>query len=278
MARNRKTATSVNSSTVSSALSSRYPSRASSPEPPRRPFRFFDLPSELRLRIYEELLWANRPVDLDPDNFRMILPRLALFLVSRRMHEEAYRVFFAQTIRLFPQTNRFYHTKKPLLQRLPIHYRNVINTMDLVFGPGWTKPPRCQNIKPDLGLLDCTNLRTLKIFVTIDPSEPVFNGFRGEGATEDTYKWFCVDLLRGILEQVPSLETIEIDANTSVKKHGPLLSALRRTVEAGKKRLIWGPRKQLDTDEEEPEIVALDGAMASMAISNEAPLAVTVQA
>lgn len=208
----------------------------------------------------------------------MILPRLALFLVSHRMHEEAYRVFYAQTIRLFPQTNRFYHTKKPLLQRLPIRYRNVINTMDLVFGPGWTKPPRCQNTKPDLGLYDCTNLRTLKIFVTIDPSEPVFNGFRGEGATEETYKWFCVDLLRGIMEQVPRLETVEIDANPSVKKYGPLLSALRITVEAEKKRMMWGPRKQLDKDEEEPEITALDGALASLTISNEAPMAIAAQA
>lgn len=208
----------------------------------------------------------------------MILPRLALFLVSHRMHEEAYRVFYAQTIRLYPQTNRFYHTKKPLLQRLPVHYRNVINTMDIVLGPGWTKPPRCQNTKPDLGLLDCTSLRTLKIFVTIDPSEPVFNGFRGEGATEETYKWFCVDLLRGILEQVPSLETVEIDANTSVKKHGPLLSALRLTAEVAKKRLAWGPRKQLDQDEDESGMVALGSAMASITISYEAPMTLVAQA
>ena len=64
MAKHRKTAASINSSAVSSAISSRYPSRASSPEPPRQPFRFFDLPSELRLRIYEEVLWTKKPVDL----------------------------------------------------------------------------------------------------------------------------------------------------------------------------------------------------------------------
>lgn len=208
----------------------------------------------------------------------MILPRLALFLVSHRMHEEAYRVFYAQTIRLFPQTNRFYHTKKPLLQRLPVRYRNVINTMDLVLGPGWTKPPRCQHTQPTLGLFDCLSLRTLKIFVTIDPSEPVFNGFRGEGATEETYKWFCVDLLRGILQQVPSLETVEIDANTSVKRDGPLLSALRRTAEAANKKMIWGPRKALDKDEDEAEMIWLDGAMALMSITSGVSRPVAAQA
>ena len=38
----------------------------------------------------------------------------------------------------------------------------------------------------------------IKIFVEIDPSEPVFAGFRGRNATEDTYKDFCIDLLLGI--------------------------------------------------------------------------------
>ncbi|KAI7166098.1 hypothetical protein KC318_g21395, partial [Hortaea werneckii] len=103
-------ATSALPSTVTSAATSRSPS----PEP-RQPFRFFDLPSELRLRIYEEVLLVHDTLDLEPSNYRRILPRLALFLVSRRMHEEAYRVFYAQPLRLFPVHGRFFYTKKPLL-------------------------------------------------------------------------------------------------------------------------------------------------------------------
>ena len=145
------------------------------------------------------------------------------------MHEEAYPVFYSQPMRLFPASgSRFFNTKKPLLSRLPSHYRSVVTTLELRFGPGWNKPPLGQNTNPSLGLADCTSLRTLKIFVEIDPSDSIFTGFRGKHATEETYKWFCVDLLRGILDQVPSLETVEIDAFPSVKKEAPLVTLFRR--------------------------------------------------
>jgi len=55
--------TSRASSACTSAVSSAYPSRASSPAP-RHTFRFFDLPAELRLRIYEEVLLVDKPLDL----------------------------------------------------------------------------------------------------------------------------------------------------------------------------------------------------------------------
>ncbi|KJY01895.1 hypothetical protein TI39_contig274g00005 [Zymoseptoria brevis] len=276
MPKARKSASGA-TSVVSSAMSSRLPSRAASPSPPRQRFRFFDMPAELRNEVYEELLLMPEPVDLDPMNYRVIHPRLALFLVSRRMHEEAYRVFYAQPLRLFPFHGRFFETKKPLLTRLPARYRQVVNTIELRLGPGWSRPPKCQNVKPTLGLMDCTNLRNMKILVQTDPSDTVFNGFRGRGATEDTYKWFCVDLLSGILEQVPSLETIEIDA--WVKKDMPLVTALRRKVEEANKRLVWGRcLREREASEGSVERVALDGALASLSISNEAPRLVHVHA
>lgn len=64
MARNRKAVPSVASSAISSRMTSAAPSRAASPGPPIKPFRFFELPAELRIRIYEQVLCTRKPLDL----------------------------------------------------------------------------------------------------------------------------------------------------------------------------------------------------------------------
>jgi len=215
----------------------------------------------------------------DSLNYRLIHPRLALFLVSHRMHEEAYRIFYSQPIRLFPRDGRFFHTKQPLLARLPSHYRAAVTTLDLCLGPGWSAPPRCQKITETLGLRDCKNLRLLKIFVELDPSDAVFQGFRGYGATEDTYRWFCVNLLHGIFEQVPSLESVEIDAWPAVKKDKPLVMGLRREIKEAGLRLLWGPLRGWEKDGDEPGEIGLEKAMAGLGLAAAVmPRVVEVQA
>lgn len=184
------------------------------------------------------------------------------------MHQEAYPIFYSQPIRLFPTNGRFFHTKHVLLARLPTHYRAAITTLELRLGPGWTNPPPCQNTGPRLGLADCTSLRMLKIFVEMDPSDTIWAGFRGKNATEDTYKHFCVDLLRGIMEQVPSLATVEIDAYPAVKKEAPLVMALRRGVEEDGKKVIWGPLRGWEKEGDEPGLIGLEKALAGMGISD----------
>lgn len=235
----------------------------------------------LDLRKIALILWAifaRADSVADPLNYRYLHPVLAVFLVSRRMHEEAYRVFYSQPMRLYPVHGRFFHDKQALIERLPPRYRAAVNTVELRLGPGWSKPPRCQHVKPSLGLTDCTNLRTLKVFVECDPSDNVFAGFRGKGATEDTYKWFCLDLLHGILAQLPSLETVEIDAFPGVKKDAPLVLALKRKVEEGRKRLTWGPLRGWEKGADEPGLIGLEKAMAGMGLADVAPNVIAVQA
>lgn len=146
--------------------------------------------------------------------------------------------------------------------------------MELRLGKGWSKIPRCQNTQPSLGLQDCTGLKLLKIFVQCDPSDSFFAGFRGQNANEDTYKWFCVELLRSILEQVPRLRTIEIDAFPGIKRNAPLITALKETIEAAGKKLIWGPLRGW---EKEDELGGLSQAMADIRIAGAAQV-IEVQA
>ncbi|OCK77659.1 hypothetical protein K432DRAFT_384512 [Lepidopterella palustris CBS 459.81] len=206
------------------------------------PFRFFDLPSELRVKIYEIVLLLPSTIDLNPTNHRDIAPRLRLFLVSRRMHEEAFRVFYgSNTFRLFPVHGRFFHTKLPLLARLPPRYRAVITAIELRLGPGWTAPPKGWVVDSRLRLSDAGVLRVLKIFVECDPaSDETFEGFR---VGQDFYTFFCTDLVKNLFSQVSSLVEVQFDAYPSVKWDSPLMKALMNEVKAGNRRITWGPER-----------------------------------
>ncbi|KAF2224793.1 hypothetical protein BDZ85DRAFT_259099 [Elsinoe ampelina] len=219
---------------------------------PKAPFPFLDLPLELRLRIYElALLLPDRLIDLDPTNYRRLVPRLRLFQVCKQVHEEAARVFYGlHTFRIFPMHGRFFHTKKPLLARLVPEYKKDITAMELRLGPGWGSPPKCQKVDEKLGLQHCTSLRTLKVFVEVDPSGDIFNGFRGRGNAKDTYKIFSAALLQEILEQATSVRTVELDAYPSVSKDSPLVVALVDVVKKNSKKLVWGPLRGWNEDED----------------------------
>lgn len=212
---------------------------------PREPFRFFDLPSELRLRVYEYLLIFPMTIDLDPTNHHIIAPDLRVFLVDHRMHEEASRVFYGRnTFRVFPIHGRYINRKHPLLAWFPRRYRVHITRLELRLGPGFTKPPKCWVVDSRLGLAATKKLYKLKIFVEIDPaSNDIFEGFR---VGQNFYTEYCVALLRSLLAQAPSISEVEFDAYPSVSKSSPLLKGLVDETKLHQKRIAWGPERGWD--------------------------------
>lgn len=208
-------------------------------------FPLMALPLELRLKIYT-MAFAAAPavIDLDPHTFAVLnrLKLLSLFRVSRQIHLEATHHFFStHTFRLFPTyPGRYFKTKKPLLARLPAHYRASITTLELRLGPGFNNPPRGWVVNPALGLADCKNVRVLKVFVECDPSDAIFQGFRmGDGA----YERFSAQLLSEVLDEVSGIKVVEFDAYPSVMRTGDMMSGLGEVVNKYEKVVGWGPER-----------------------------------
>lgn len=222
------------------------------PKKPTQPFPFFELPSELRIRILELLLVRDRTIDLDPSNTRTILPSLRIFLTSRRMHAEASHVFYAMnTFRVFAINGRFFHTKKQLLTRLPTRYIAHMRSLELRLGPGFNKPPKGWVVDHRLQLHAAVNVRLLKVFVELDPaSHPSFEGFRHQeedcGAAEQFFTTFSVGLLGCLFGELPRLQRVEFDAYPGISRTSPLMRALVEETEVGRKEVAWGPERGWD--------------------------------
>ncbi|PYH90529.1 hypothetical protein BO71DRAFT_402140 [Aspergillus ellipticus CBS 707.79] len=234
------------------------------PRKPRRnepiiPFRFFDLPAEIRLRIYGYVLFTPRrkrvsrftgSVGASSKRNPFLSPtshRVALFLTSRRMHEEASDLFFSsQTFRLFPLQD---YSRMPTVRAIAPTYRPSIAAIELILGSSWTAPPDSWKVTPSLGLEQMVRIRTFKVFIEVDPSHPVFDGFR---VSKDFYTDFAGDLLHKVLAAVPSLEYVEFDGWPSVRKSGALMKRLLHEARSAGKKIAWGKeRGWTDYDDEE---------------------------
>ena len=201
-----------------------------------RHFPFFSLPSELRSKILLHVLAAPRTVDLDPTNYRAAHQRLNLFLASHRLHREAAHLFYSShTFRIFPTHGRFFAPKTvPLLARLPTQYREALVSLELRLGPGWNSPPKSWWVDSRLGLEQMKSVRTLNVFIEIDPSHDVFKGFRlGKNFFTD----FSAHLLEEIIRRLPSLVQVRFDAWPSVMREGLLMERLLEVAQEHKQRV-----------------------------------------
>lgn len=217
-----------------------------------KPFRFMDLPSELRIKIYAFHFADIGPVvDLEPGNYFSIHKKLSVLRVCRQFYREASHVFYSsRTFRVFPIDGRYSRKKMGLLARLKPQSRAHLTSLELRLGPGFNKPYRSWAVNDLLGLRDCVNVRHLAVYVEIDPSDNIFNGWR---RSTGFYEAFSQELLEGLLQGLPSVETVQFDANTAVKRAGDMMQGLLGVVATRDLPITWGPERGW-TDNEEDEV------------------------
>lgn len=187
---------------------------------PTEPFRFFDLPPELRNRTYHYILFSK------PEDYRVRRRngRTACLLVSKKMHEEAAYILYAtHRFKIFP-IQRF--DEPPTVVDLPPRYLSFVVNLEMIVGSSWTDPPKSWEVNYEMTqcLKRLTSVRELRVFVEFDPTHPAFaHSLRSDSFYTD----FCGDLLGDVLVSMPQLRQVEIDANPGIDVHGPLVSRLR---------------------------------------------------
>ena len=105
-----------------------------------------------------------------------------------------------------------------------------------------------------LGLADCINVRVLKVFVECDTSDEIYKGFR---RSDGFYEGFCAELLEAVLKNVPSIQVVELDAWSAVKRNGKMITGLGEVVARFDKVVGWGPERAWDQESDQVWLDAL---------------------
>jgi len=207
------------------------------------PFPFFELPAEIRNRIYRLVLFSKKP------GYRLIDGRLrpcrtAIMAANKRTHQEAaYMLYSTTSFRIFPLQD---FTPAPVIQELRPMYRAMVTKVEVTLGSSWTSPPKSWRVSKLLArrLSRLSVVQTLKVFVELDPSLPMFEKYR---VSYDFYTDFCGELLRDVLVCMPQVTHVEMNGNPGVEATGPLATRLLREVEQKGIVCTIGPTKTLAT-------------------------------
>lgn len=226
-------------------------------------FRFMDLPSELRVKIYGYHFANIGPVvDIEPGNYFTIHKKLSIFRVCRQVYREASHTFYStKTFRIFPTDGRYSRTKKGLLARIKPRSRAHMTSLELRLGPGFSQPYRSWVVNPLLGLDDCANVRRLCVYIEIDPGDNIFNGWR---VNHGFYESFCQNLLDDVLKGLPNADRVQFDARQCVRKGCDMTQGLLDIARANNRQICWGPKRGW-SDEDEEEEIKQEASLASIA-------------
>lgn len=208
------------------------------------PFRFFDLPFELRYSIFTIIFKVDHVIDIDRQ-YADIRPLLRSFTVSKKFHQEAYATFFSiNEFRIFP-TNPLVQSKKfkPIISLFSPRYRAALRKLELRLGGFWTQPPKCWKVTDDLGLEDAISMHTLNVFVECDPSQDIFRGFR---IAKNFYTDFAGEMLRDVLYCLPALNEIRFDKYPSVTHGGSLVIRLLEEAKRRNVKISWVQHPELN--------------------------------
>ncbi|EXJ92037.1 hypothetical protein A1O3_00587 [Capronia epimyces CBS 606.96] len=204
-------------------------------------FPFLELPAEIRNRIYSLVLFSKLGYrGADGGKKR----RTSILAVSKKVHQEAsYILYSSLSFRIFPLQD---FTPAPVIQELRPMYRSMVTKLEMVVGSSWTSPPKTWRVSKLLArrLGRLSAVQTLKVFVELDPSLPMFEKYR---VSYDFYTDFCGDLLSEVLAAMPHLTALEMDGNPGIDSTGPLVSRLLAEAENKGKMCTLGPTKTLAT-------------------------------
>merc|ERR1711939_646431 len=148
---------------------------------PRGTFDLLALPTELRHRVYNFVLFNNPdPIAGNgPDHENLpTCKNLSLLLLNKRIHSEATHILYSTTtFRLFPLQDFLY---LPTPSDLAPHYRSQITRLSITLGSSWTAPPAVWRVTKGVArsLSRVKLVRTLRVFVQMDPSQPMFEKYR----------------------------------------------------------------------------------------------------
>jgi len=219
------------------------PPEADEPEtvPAGSPFPFSNLPAEIRNRIYRLVLFS-KPGYRAANGRRK--SRTSILATNKKTHQEAaYILYSSLSFRVFPLQD---FTPVPVIQELPPMYRSMVTKLEMVVGSSWTSPPKTWRVSKLLAkrLKMLSAVQTLKVFVELDPSLPMFEKYR---VSLDFYTDFCGNLIHDVLAAMPHLTAIELDGNPGVDTNGPLVSRLLAEAEGEGKTCSMGPTRVLST-------------------------------